>query len=288
MTNTYSFLSLQNVFILIIKFRCVSCSEYSLFKKQQGPLWGCGSREWGSCPVFSLGPSLTAQGRTSCLAWKRRHTVASVVPANGPRGRKASLLGITGTFHPHGLRRGCYQGDELLVPREIPSMDEGISSVKGQGRGTSHQWAGDHSCPLRKKVKKKQSKSWRERHLCRGKEIMRERTAAANTQLSPRCYTENLASAATVMHPYTPAVNKCGQVDVKLYDPARGLGKEELRTCLYQGIKSCQLEGPVCYWAWKKLRQQRADLLAVVQGPLISQPGTFDQNQRVLLEGIWK
>lgn len=78
---------------------------------------------------------------------------------------------------------------------------------------------------------------------------MRERTAAANTQLSPRCYTENLASAATVMHPYTPAVNKCGQVDVKLYDPARGLGKEELRTCLYQGIKSCQLEGPVCYWA---------------------------------------
>ena len=81
--------------------------------------------------------------------------MASVVPANGPRGRKASLLGITGTFHPHGLRRGCYQGDELLVPREIPSMDEGISSVKGQGRGTSHQWAGDHSCPLRKKVKKK-------------------------------------------------------------------------------------------------------------------------------------
>lgn len=57
--------------------------------------------------------------------------------------------------HPHGLRRGCYQGDELLVPREIPSMDEGLSSVKGQDRGTSRQWAGDHSCPLRKKVKKK-------------------------------------------------------------------------------------------------------------------------------------
>lgn len=79
---------------------CVSCSAYSLFKEQQGSLWGWGSREWGSCPVFSLGPSLTAQGRTSCLAWKRRPIVASVVPANGPRGRKASLLGITGTFHP--------------------------------------------------------------------------------------------------------------------------------------------------------------------------------------------
>ena len=34
-------------------------------------------------------------------------------------------------------------------------MDEGLSSVKGQDRGTSRKWAGDHSCPLRKKVKKK-------------------------------------------------------------------------------------------------------------------------------------
>ena len=56
--------------------------------------------------------------------------------------------------HLHGPRRGCYQGDELLVPREIPSVDEGLSSVKWQDRGTSRQWAGNHSCPLRKKVKK--------------------------------------------------------------------------------------------------------------------------------------
>ena len=78
---------------------------------------------------------------------------------------------------------------------------------------------------------------------------MGERTAAANTQLSPRCYTENLTSATTVMHPYTPAVNKCGQVAVKLYDPARVLGKEELRTCLSTGVKGRQLGGPICCWA---------------------------------------
>ena len=68
----------------------------------------------------------------------------------------------------------------------IPSTDEGLSSVKWQDRGTSRQWAGDHFCPLRKKVKKNQSKPWRERHLCRGKEIVGERTAAANTQLKSK------------------------------------------------------------------------------------------------------
>ena len=276
MINTYSFLSLQNVFILIIKLRFVSCSEYSVFKEQQGPLWGCGSREWGSCPVFNLGPSLTAQGRTSCLAWKRRPIVASVVPANGPHGRKASLLGSMGTFHPvhTGLKGAVFK---VMSSYSIHRWRALLSQVTRQRDFTPMgRW------PLLSTEKEGQKKP--EQALERKTSLQRERNRGRKNSSSKysaevQDATQRTSHLPHIMHPYTPAVNKCGQVDIKLYHPARVLGKEELRTCPYTGIKGRQLGGPVCCWAWKKLRQQ---------GPLNSQPVTFDQHQRVLLGGIWK
>lgn len=259
---------------------CVSCSEYSLFKEQQGPLrmWLQGVRKLSSLQPGSF-PHSSGEDQLSGLEEEAHCGLSGACKwptwKEGQPTRKHRYISPC----PHGPRRGCVQGDELLVPREIPSTDEGISLVKWQDRGTSRQWAGDHSCPLRKKVKKRP-----EQVLERKTSLQRERNRGRKNSSSKysaevQDATQRTSHLPRIMHPYTPAVNKCGQVDVKLYHPARVLGKEELRTCPYTGIKGRQLGGPVCCWAWKKLRQQ---------GPLNSQPVTFDQHQRVLLGGIWK
>lgn len=165
----------------------------------------------------------------------------------------------------------CPQGDSIHRWRALLSQVTRQRDFTPMGR-----W------PLLSTEKEGQKKP--EQALERKTSLQRERNRGRKNSSSKysaevQDATQRTSHLPHIMHPYTPAVNKCGQVDVKLYHPARVLGKEELRTCPCTGIKGRQLGGPVCCWAWKKLRQQ---------GPLNSQPVTFDQHQRVLLGGIWK
>lgn len=258
MINTYSFLSLQNVFILIIKLRCVSCSEYSLFKEQQGPLWGCGSREWGSCPVFNLGPSLTAQGRTSCLAWKRRPIVASVVPANGPRGRKASLLGSMGTFHPvhTGLKGAVFKVMSSLSPGRFHPQMKGSPQSSDKTEGLHANGQVTTSVHWERRSKKTRASPGEKDIFAEGKKSWEKEQQQQIFSWSPRCYTENLASASHHA-PLHPSCEQMWSSWCKTLSPSQGPGQRRTedmpmhryqgpparRTCLLLGLKEAEAAG---------------------------------------------